>query len=95
MTEDEVYINEIINSQSIRAYNSLVEKYENRVFSLCFKIIKNREIAEEVAQDVFVVGFKKISELNDKNKFPNWLMKNCLFPFNRLHPTKKERKNRH
>ncbi len=75
MIEDKEYINDIIKNQSIIAYKSLVERYENRVFSLCYKIIKRREESEEVAQDIFVLCFKKLSELQDRNKFPNWLMK--------------------
>jgi len=75
MVEDEIYTNQIIDNQSTNAYKALIERYENRVFSLCLKIIKQREEAEEVAQDIFLVSFKKITELQDKNKFPNWLMK--------------------
>lgn len=75
MIEDKDYIHDIIENQSTNAYKSLVERYENRVFSLCYKIIKRREESEEVAQDIFVLCFKKLNELQDRNKFPNWLMK--------------------
>lgn len=75
MLEDEEYINDIIENHSVMAYKALVERYENRVFTLCYKIIKRREEAEEVAQDIFVLCFKKLNELQDKRKFPNWLMK--------------------
>jgi len=75
MVEDVEYINEIIENHSLIAYKVLVKRYETRVFTLCFKIIKRREEAEEVAQDIFVLCFKKLNELQDKRKFPNWLMK--------------------
>lgn len=75
MTQDEAYINDIIETGSLVAYKSLVEKYEKRVFSFCFKIIRHREEAEEVAQDVFVRCFSNLSNLKDRTKFPNWLMK--------------------
>ena len=75
MLEDEEYINEIIKNKSLVSYQALVEKYENRVFTLCYKIIKGREDAEEVAQDVFVTGFGKLKELKDRRKFPNWILK--------------------
>ena len=75
MTEDEAYIRDIIDNRSVVAYRALVEKYENRVFTLCYKIVKGREEAEEVAQDTFVLCFKKLTELKELKKFPNWLMK--------------------
>ncbi|MDC8004699.1 sigma-70 family RNA polymerase sigma factor [Aureisphaera galaxeae] len=75
MPEDRHYIDDVIKNGSLRSYKALVDKYEKRVFTLCFKIIKNREEAEEVAQDIFVSCFKKIGDLQNKNKFPNWLMK--------------------
>lgn len=75
MINDQEYIAEIIRTGSFTAYKSLIEKYERRVFTICYKILKNREESEEVAQDVFVLCFKKMKELKDRNKFPNWLMK--------------------
>ena len=39
------------------------------------RILRNREEAEEVAQDVFVKGFKILNTLRDHNKFPNWILK--------------------
>jgi RNA polymerase sigma-70 factor (ECF subfamily) len=75
MTEDQLLIKEIINSNSPRAYRALVEKYENKVFTVCMKILRNREDAEEAAQDIFVKAFKLLDTLKDHAKFPNWLMK--------------------
>ncbi len=75
MNQDEEYIKIILETGSLVTYKILVEKYERRVFSICIKIIKKREEAEEVAQDVFVKCFKNLNRLKDPNKFPNWLMK--------------------
>jgi RNA polymerase sigma-70 factor (ECF subfamily) len=75
MTQDQLLIKEIINSNSPRAYRFLVEKYENKVFTVCMRILRNREEAEEAAQDVFVKGFKILNTLKDHTKFPNWILK--------------------
>ena len=72
---DEGYIQEILEHHSAKAYEKLIEKYQNRVFTLCYRIIKNREEAEEVAQDVFMKSFRELGKLKDPKKFPNWLMK--------------------
>ena len=75
MTEDQLLIKEILDSNSPGAYRMLVEKYQNKVFMVCVKILRNREEAEEAAQDVFVKGFKILNTLMDHTKFPNWILK--------------------
>jgi RNA polymerase sigma-70 factor (ECF subfamily) len=75
MTQDQILIKELIDSNSSRAYRTLVEKYENKVFTICMKILRNREDAQEVAQDAFVKGFKLLNTLKDHTKFPNWILK--------------------
>ena len=75
MTSDRHLIEEILRSNSPRAYRTLIEKYENKVYTVCIKILRNKEEAEEVAHDVFVKGFKLLKTLNDPAKFPNWILK--------------------
>jgi len=75
MTQDQLLIQEIIDSNSSSAYRTLVEKYEGKVFTVCMKILRNREEAEEAAQDAFVKGFKILNTLRDHTKFPNWILK--------------------
>jgi len=56
-TNDDIhYINLIIEGNS-NAFNILVDRYKDLVFSLALKMVKNREEAEEVAQDTFIKVF--------------------------------------
>jgi RNA polymerase sigma-70 factor, ECF subfamily len=67
---------EIINdikAGNIAAYNVLVNKYKNMVFTLAYNIILNREDAEELSQDVFVKAFKSLSSFKGDAKFSTWL----------------------
>jgi RNA polymerase sigma factor (sigma-70 family) len=68
--------NEII-SQVLKgdhaAYAALVNNYQHYVFSLCFRILKNREDAEEVAQDTFIKAYKYLSGFKGESKFSTWL----------------------
>ena len=73
MQNDEQYIDRILNSGSQTALFSLVKKYEAQVFNLCFRILRNREEAEEVAQDAFLKSFKELDKLNDTAKYGGWL----------------------
>ncbi|MDN5202773.1 RNA polymerase sigma factor [Fulvivirgaceae bacterium BMA10] len=53
----------------------LVRKHERSVYNLVFRILKNKEVAEEVAQDVFLKSFKELKHLEDPSKYKPWLLK--------------------
>jgi RNA polymerase sigma factor (sigma-70 family) len=62
--------NEIISqvlSGDHQAYAGLVNRYQGYVFTLTLRMVKNREDAEEVAQDVFIKAYKYLA------KFSTWL----------------------
>lgn len=68
--------NEIISkvlSGDHQAYASLVNRYQNYVFTLTLRMIKSREDAEEVAQDVFIKAYKYLADFKGASKFTTWL----------------------
>ncbi len=69
---DKKIINQI-KKGDISAYASLVNRYQNMAFTLAYSITKNKEDAEEVAQDAFVKAYKKLDTFKGKSKFSTWL----------------------
>ncbi len=57
------------------AFSFLVEKYKDFVFHLTLKLVKNREEAEEVAQDTFVKAYRYLPKFKGESKFSTWLYK--------------------
>lgn len=55
------------------AYASLVQRYQNFVFSIVLRYVKAREDAEEVAQDVFVKAYRSLADFKGASKFSTWL----------------------
>jgi RNA polymerase sigma-70 factor (ECF subfamily) len=55
------------------AYAELVTRYQNYVFTLVLRMIKSREDAEEVAQDVFVKAYRSLADFRGESKFSTWL----------------------
>jgi len=55
------------------AYADLVSRYQNYVFTLTLRLIKSREDAEEVAQDVFVKAYRSLADFRGESKFSTWL----------------------
>lgn len=56
-----------------QAYAGLVNRYQNFVFTLTLRLVKNREEAEEVAQDVFIKAYKYLADFRGESKFTTWL----------------------
>jgi len=71
---DEYYINETLNG-NVNAYAFLVERYKHMVFTLTIRIVKNREEAEEVSQEVFVKAYKNLKSCKGESKFSTWIYK--------------------
>jgi RNA polymerase sigma factor (sigma-70 family) len=68
--------NEIISqvlSGNYQAYAGLVNRYQNYVFTLTLRMIKSREDAEEVAQDVFIKAYKYLADFRGESKFTTWI----------------------
>ena len=55
------------------AYAELVNRYQGYVFTLTLRIIKSREDAEEVAQDVFIKAYRSLADFRGESKFSTWL----------------------
>lgn len=56
-----------------QAYAGLVSRYQNYVFTLALRFTKNREDAEEVAQDIFIKAYKALADFRGASKFSTWL----------------------
>lgn len=45
------------------------------MYNICLKMVENREDAEDILQEVFVIAFKSLDTIKDKTRFPGWLKK--------------------
>jgi RNA polymerase sigma-70 factor (ECF subfamily) len=69
---DNEIISQVLNGDH-QAYAELVNRYKNFVFTLSLRIVKNREDAEEVSQDVFIKAYKYLADFRGASKFSTWL----------------------
>lgn len=72
MDKDLFYIYKI-KQGDITVFSELIEKYKDMAFNLAFQITRNREDAEEVAQDSFVKVYKSLNDFKAESKFSTWL----------------------
>ena len=57
------------------AFRELVRRYERPVFSLVFRMVRDRETAEELAQETFIKVLNNIDRYQPQFKFSSWLFK--------------------
>jgi len=55
------------------AYSELVKRHQRFVFTLALRFSKNREDAEEIAQDCFVKAYRALKGFQKTSKFSTWL----------------------
>ncbi len=55
------------------AFRELVETHRDRVFNITFRMLGNREEAEDLSQEVFITVFKSIDGFRGDAKFSTWL----------------------
>ncbi len=70
--EDSFYIQKALEG-NLPAYGLLVEKHSGIAYTLAFRIAKNHEDAEEIAQDAFLKGYHSLHLFRQEAKFTTWL----------------------
>ena len=58
-----------------QAFRELVRRYERPVFSLIFRMVRDREMAEDLAQDTFIKVLNNIDRYRPEFKLSSWLFK--------------------
>jgi RNA polymerase sigma-70 factor (ECF subfamily) len=56
-----------------RAFQELVHTYEDRIFGLMYRMIGNRQEAEDLAQEVFISVHRGIANYRGEGRFYTWL----------------------
>lgn len=57
------------------AYRELLRRYERPVFSLIYRMVRDRELAEDLAQESFVKVLNALDSYRPEYKFSSWIFK--------------------
>jgi len=57
------------------AYRELIRRYERPVFSLIYRMVRDRALAEDLAQDTFVKVLNALETYRAEYKFSSWIFK--------------------
>lgn len=57
------------------AYRELLRRYERPVFSLIYRMVRDRELAEDLAQETFIKALNALDSYRPEYKFSSWIFK--------------------
>lgn len=58
-----------------RAFRSIVEQFQSMVYSLAYRILQNREEAEDIVQETFIRVWVHLEKFDREKNFKTWLYK--------------------
>jgi RNA polymerase sigma-70 factor (ECF subfamily) len=70
--DDRYYIDKVLEGDAT-AFTELVDRHKDNAFTLAFRIMGNREEAEEIAMDAFVKVYRSLGSFRNDSKFTTWL----------------------
>ena len=72
MTDDVRLIKQVLDGNA-EAFTALIRKYQSSVYALALRRVGQAHVAEEIAQDVFLTVYRKLSQLRARDRFGAWL----------------------
>lgn len=70
--DDTYYIKKILDGHT-EYFARLVDRYSHCMYVLILKIVRSKEEAEEITQDVFLKTFQNLYKFKEECRFSTWL----------------------
>jgi RNA polymerase sigma-70 factor, ECF subfamily len=68
---DDLYLRLVLEGDASK-FSYFVDKYKGMAFSIAYRIVNNREDAEEIVQDAFLKAFRSLGKFRGGSKFSTW-----------------------
>ncbi|HEX6718018.1 MAG TPA: sigma-70 family RNA polymerase sigma factor, partial [Pyrinomonadaceae bacterium] len=66
------------------AFGELVIRFQDMAFACAFAVLGDAYLAQDIAQDAFVIAWQKLAQLREPAAFPGWFKRIVLTQCNRL-----------
>jgi len=73
--EDEPVLVAAAKAGDLNAFDTLVTRYERKIFRLAHNITQNKEDAEDSMQEAFMKAFEHLGEFEGNSRFYTWLVR--------------------
>jgi RNA polymerase sigma-70 factor (ECF subfamily) len=67
-----------LKAGDLQALNELMNQHKDEFYRLAYRILGNKEDAEEILQDTFLRAYQKIASYEGKAKLSTWLYRICV-----------------
>lgn len=74
-TMDIEFVVNRVKSGDKQAYAILIRKFEKKIYTYCYCILKSREEAEDALQEIFIKAYQDIDRYEERVTFSAWLYK--------------------
>jgi len=74
-TSEEAILVRRVQAKDEMAFKEIVERYQTKVFSIIYGILRNHNDAEDIAQQVFVKAYFSLKRFDQRAAFSTWLYK--------------------
>ena len=79
---------ELARDNDYRAYEQLYQQHAGRVYALCVRLCHDRDMAEDLTQESFVLAWRKLGSFRGDSAFGTWLYRittNTVLSYLRKH----------
>ena len=66
-------INRILQGDT-QLYGEIISAYKSAVFSLCYRMVYQKQEAEDLSQEIFIKAYRNLDKYNPKMKFSTWIL---------------------
>ncbi len=78
MTVDESKLITETLAGKTESFGMIVEKYQNTVFNLAYRITRDKDISKDIAQDSFIKAYKNLKNFDITKNFFSWIYRIAL-----------------
>ena len=60
------------------SFDQLVKKYQKKIYFLAYRMVKNHDAADDIAQETFINAYSSIKSFKPGYSFYSWLYRICM-----------------
>lgn len=62
-----------VRAGDVRAWSEFVRVYQDRIYGICFGMVRSRDLADDLTQDAFLKIIKGLHTFDGRSKFSTWV----------------------
>ena len=64
---------ELLKCDNPEVYQEIINRYQKKLFSYIYRLVRNREETEDLLQNVFLKVYRHCDDFDTKRKFSSWI----------------------